>query len=196
MVRRYLKSSMKVVNSAVGLGGIAIVAYGVLMIRVWQPEHGKGSSTDYLAIPWFFHAFLGVGIALCAISCLGYFAAQTANMYCLSCYISIVLLLLIMETIIMADLFLNPNWRKELPRNLCERLDEFTDFVESSDDILNWVAWLIFLVQGVCVLLATILRTQGANEVDIYESEDEDEQPRHPLSGRSTLRQQVDPSIV
>ncbi|KAI3456277.1 hypothetical protein Pfo_012940 [Paulownia fortunei] len=160
MVKKCLKSSLKLLNSSMGLGGIAIIIYGVLMIRVWQPDE-EGSSSDQFTIPWFFHAFLGVGIALCAITCLGHIAAQTANTYCLSCYIIIVLLLLVLETVIMADLFLDPNWGK-----------------------------------GFCVLLATILRTHEANEVDSYESEDENGQPRLPLLGPSALRQPSDPNIV
>ncbi|KAL0442777.1 UNVERIFIED_CONTAM: hypothetical protein Slati_2000400 [Sesamum latifolium] len=180
MVTNWLKLALKFYNSSMGLGGIAIIVYGVLMIRVWQTDE-NGSSSHHITIPWFFHAFVGVGIALCATTCLGHIAAKTANVLCLSCYISIVLLLLLSETVIMADLFLNPNWEKELPENLFDRIDEFNDFVKSNDFIWRWVVWAIFLVQGVCVLLATILRTHETNEVDGYNDEMEDEDSRQPL---------------
>ncbi|KAL3627755.1 hypothetical protein CASFOL_029118 [Castilleja foliolosa] len=196
MVKICLKSSLKVLNSAIGLGGIAVIIYGILMIRVWQPENEEPSPSDQFPIPWFFHAFLVVGIALCAISGLGYVAAQTANIYYLSGYIIIVLFLLILETVIMAELFLNSNWTKELPRNLSDRLDEFKDFVDSSDDVWIWFAWLIFLVQGVSVLLATILRTLDTTEVDRYESEDENEEPNLPLLGPSSRRHPDNSHIV
>ncbi|KAL0305756.1 UNVERIFIED_CONTAM: hypothetical protein Sradi_5992900 [Sesamum radiatum] len=180
MVTNWLKLALKFYNSSMGLGGIAIIVYGVLMIRVWQTDE-NGSSSHHITIPWFFHAFVGVGIALCATTCLGHIAAKTANIPCLSCYISIVLLLLLSETVIMADLFLNPNWEKELPENLFDRIDEFNDFVKASDYIWRWVVWSIFLIQGVCVLLATTLRTHETNEVDGYNDETEDEDLRQPL---------------
>ncbi|PIN19734.1 hypothetical protein CDL12_07582 [Handroanthus impetiginosus] len=208
MVKNLLKSSLKVLNSAIGMGGIAVIAYGVLMIRIWQPDvddHSPSSSHHNFTLPWFFHAFLGAGVALCATACLGHIAANTAHIFCLSCYISIVLLLLIFETIIVANLFIDSHWEKELPKDLCDRLDDFKDFVDSNDEIWKWVAWFIFLLQGICVLLATVLRTQETNEVDGHSIEDEDEdedegddiaQTRFPLLGSSGRRPSSDSNIV
>lgn len=51
MVKDWLRSSLKVLNSSVGLGGIAMIIYGLLMIRAWQPDE-DGSSSDHLSIPW------------------------------------------------------------------------------------------------------------------------------------------------
>ncbi|KAG8385564.1 hypothetical protein BUALT_Bualt03G0058300 [Buddleja alternifolia] len=169
MVKNWLKISLKVLNSTTGLGGIAIVIYGVLMIKVWQPDE-QGSSYHDFTFPWFFHAFLAVGIALCAITCLGHVAANTANFYCLS---------------------------SALPKDQSGKFDDFKDFVKSSDYISKGVACLIFLIQGVSVLLATILRTRGTNDVDNYESEDEYVEPRHPLLSRSRSGLwSADPNIV
>ncbi|KAL8460414.1 hypothetical protein ACS0TY_032087 [Phlomoides rotata] len=179
-----VKLFLKMFNSAMGIGGIATVMYGVLMFRAWQLQ---GGSSSFHHIPWFFHAFLGVGILLCAITCLGHIAANRPNISWLSAYIILLLFLLILETLIMADSFANPNWEKELPTiSLSNRLDDFfMDFVASCDIIWNWLAWSVFLIQATCVLLAT-LRIQETNEVDSDDTEEEEDSERIvPLLGPS-----------
>ncbi|XP_051128573.1 tetraspanin-19-like [Andrographis paniculata] len=191
MVQIWLKSSLRVFNCIMGLGGVAATAYGVLMIRVWQVEGEDSSShSHHVAVPWFFHAFLGAGVAICAIACLGHIAANTANSLCLSSYMIIVLLLLLLETVTASYVFVNPDWKKVLPKDLAEKLEEFRDFVVSSGDIWKWAACLIFLTQGVCILLATVVRSDAANEVDIYESDDrvmEDESTEHLVAGATIV---------
>lgn len=191
MVKAWLKSCLRMMNTMMGLGGIAVIVYGVLMIKVWQPEDSASNPhSDRIVVPWFFHAFLGAGIGCCAITCLGHIAANTANSFCLSWYIVTVLLLLVFETVIVANIFLeSPNWEKVLPKDLTERVDEFEEFVESNDDVWKWVAWLIFVTQGVCVMLATILRTYEMDEND-------DSEATEPFMGQLDETPRVYPNIV
>ncbi|KAG5536788.1 hypothetical protein RHGRI_024276 [Rhododendron griersonianum] len=68
----------------------------------------------------FIHAFLRIGIALCAITCLGHIAAHTANHHCLSC---------------------------DFPEDPSGRFDDFDHFVKSNFDTCKWIGWLLVLAQ-------------------------------------------------
>ncbi|KAI5657064.1 hypothetical protein M9H77_25857 [Catharanthus roseus] len=85
-IKKCLQFSLKLMNATMGVVGIAMITFSVLMIRVWQRDSAKGSSDDHYtcALPWFIHVFIGIGIALCGITCFGHFAAHTANHSCLS----------------------------------------------------------------------------------------------------------------
>ncbi|CAN4084041.1 unnamed protein product [Withania somnifera] len=182
-VKSCLQLSLKIANLLIGLMGIAMLIYGIWMIRVWQRDAANSpSSPDYAHFPWFIHAFLGVGIALCAITCLGHVAANSANSCCLSFYIFIIFVLLISEIAITADVFLNSNWEKDLPEDPSGRFDDFKDFVNSNEDICQSIALLCVLTQGCCILFATILRTPGKVEENSHEYESEPSAPllHHP----------------
>ncbi|THG06815.1 hypothetical protein TEA_001964 [Camellia sinensis var. sinensis] len=104
------------------------------------------------------HALLGIGIAMCAIACLGHIAADTANACCLCCYMVMIFVLLLVETAFMADIFLNSDWEKDLPEDPTGRFDDFIDFVKSNFDTCKWMALLTVLAQGCSILVATVLR--------------------------------------
>ncbi|XP_057764512.1 tetraspanin-19-like [Salvia miltiorrhiza] len=171
MANNLLRLSLQVWNSGMGLGGVATTFYGILIFRA---AGAQSSSSHHITIPWFFHAFLFVGIVLCAVSCLGHFAAKTANTCCLSTYVGIILVLLTLEFVMMTDAFFNPKWIKDLlvPVNQSGKLDEY---------VLKYLAFMVFLLQAICVLLAALSIHDNITdeEVDGYESEyqDQDEQP-------------------
>ncbi|EYU27959.1 hypothetical protein ABFS82_13G108200 [Erythranthe guttata] len=176
-VKKWLKSSLKLLNFSVGVGGIALIVFGISTVRVLQPHRKDDSSSHHLYFPWFFYAFLGVGIALCAVTYLGYIASHTANFRCFYSYIYIVLLLLILELVITTKVFSDPNLKKELPAELSERFDEFNDFVHT----WRWFVDSIYLIQGVCVFSVAILRTYHEIKVNSNVIEQVNEQPRYPL---------------
>lgn len=170
--------SLKIANLTIGLMGIAMLIYGIWMIRVWQRDAANSpSSPDYAQFPWFIHAFLGVGTALCAITCLGHIAANSANSCCLSFYIFIIFVLLLSEIAITADVFLNSDWEKDLPEDPSGRFDDFKDFVNSNKDVCQSIALLCVLTQGCCILLATMLRTLGKVKENSHENESEPSAP-------------------
>ncbi|KAG8364696.1 hypothetical protein BUALT_Bualt18G0025300 [Buddleja alternifolia] len=77
MTRTCFQSLLKVVNSGLGMVGIAMILYALWMLRVWLRH------LDSPAIPWFIYTILGIGVVLCVITCSGHIAAETANGCCL-----------------------------------------------------------------------------------------------------------------
>lgn len=150
-----------------------MIMYGLWLIRVWQSDMKGSSSDNQPSFPWFIHAFIGLGISLCAITCLGHFAAHTAYSHFLSCYISVMSLLLFIETLMMARIFLSSEWEKDLPEDPTGRFDDFKDYVESELNMCKWLAVLIVLAQGVSILLATVMKTLKTDLEMFYDREDE-----------------------
>ncbi|CAK9181789.1 unnamed protein product [Ilex paraguariensis] len=180
-VKSCLQFCLKLLNSTIGIIGIAMLLYTIWMTRVWQRD---ASPEDYSSsFPWFIHASLGIGITLCAVTCLGHVAADTANVCCLSCYMIVMFLLLLLETAIIADILLNSDWEKDLPEDRSGRFDDFKDFVKSNIDTCKWISALIILVQGFSILLATVLRTLVTDHEANYDTEEDHIPPRIPLLG-------------
>lgn len=172
-IKTYIQLSLKFFNSIAGLAGIAMIMYGLWLIRVWQSDMKGSSSDNQASFPWFIHAFIGLGISFYAITCLGHFAAHTAYSHFLSCYIYVMSLLLFIETLMMAHIFLSSEWEKDLPEDPTGRFDDFKDYVESELNMCKWLAVLIVLAQGVSILLATVMKTLKTDLEMFYDCEDE-----------------------
>ncbi|KAK1368656.1 putative tetraspanin/Peripherin [Heracleum sosnowskyi] len=173
-IKSYLQLSLKLFNSIAGLAGIAMIMYGLWLIRVWQSDMKGSSSDNQASFPWFIHAFIGLGISLCAVTCLGHFAAHTAYSHFLSCYICVMSLLLLVETLMMAHIFLSSEWEKEdLPEDPTGGFDDFKHYVESELNMGKWLSVLIVFAQGVSILLATVMKTLKTDLGMLYECEDE-----------------------
>ncbi|KAF4363801.1 hypothetical protein F8388_000466, partial [Cannabis sativa] len=185
IVKSCLKSLLKLVNSILGFVGIAMILYGLWMMRVWQRDMEDFSFDDLLSTtPWFIYTFLGVGVTLCLITCLGHLAATSSNGCCLSCvsfplYMMMILLLLLLETAIVTDILLNSDWEKDIPNDRTGRFNDFKDSIKSNYKILQWIGLIIVLAQVLSILLALILRCKGRNED--YDSDDESSPARLPL---------------
>ncbi|KAG6621521.1 hypothetical protein I3842_10G046700 [Carya illinoinensis] len=140
-----LRSLLKVANSAMGIVGIMLILYSCWMIRVWQRD---SSYVDYSSTgPWFMYTFLGIGVTMGVITCLGHIAADSAHGYCLSCYVVIISFLLLLETAMSADILLNSDWEKDLPEDPTGRFHDFKDFVKSNFDFCKWIGFMIILAQ-------------------------------------------------
>ncbi|KAI8567665.1 hypothetical protein RHMOL_Rhmol02G0139300 [Rhododendron molle] len=186
---------LKLVNSIMGIVGISMILYSAWMVRVWQRDM-EGSSSDFHhhSIPWFIHAFLGIGITLSAITCLGHVAAKTANPHCLSAFVTTLIrakymvtifLLLLVETALISDIILNSDWEKDLPEDPTGRFDDFEDFVESNFNTCKWIGLLIVLAQGCSILLATVLKTLEKDTGKHYDSDDDYAAHRLPFVNNS-----------
>lgn len=113
IARACMQSVLKIVNLVVGMVGIAMILYSLWMARVWQRETEGSSFVDFNSTaPWFIYTFLGIGFILCVITCLGHIAAETANGFCLFCYMVIISVLLLLETAMAVDILLNSDWEK------------------------------------------------------------------------------------
>ncbi|XAR59149.1 hypothetical protein NMG60_11014815 [Bertholletia excelsa] len=123
--------------------------YSIRMVRAWQIDVEESSSSpEKYPLPWFVHVVLGAGITLCAITCLGHVAADIGRPCCLSSYIAVVFVLLLAETALYADILLNAQWEKDLPRDPKGVFDDFKDFVKSNFDTCRWIALLVVFLQG------------------------------------------------
>ncbi|CAH1424082.1 unnamed protein product [Lactuca virosa] len=137
--------------------GIAMIIYGLWMIRAWQRQM---DGSDY-PTPWFIYTMLGLGATLCVIACSGHIAAETANGCCLYCYLVFIFLLLMVEGAVTTDVFLNRNWEEDFPKDPSGNLHEFRDFIKENFDICKWVGLSILGVQGLSIFLALILKALG-----------------------------------
>ncbi|KAJ6707045.1 TETRASPANIN [Salix viminalis] len=182
IARTCLQSILKIVNSTLGLVGIAMVIYGLWMGRVWQRDMQDSSFDDFdSSAPWFIYTFLSIGVTLCLITCLGHISADCSNGFFLSCYLEIIFVLLLLETLIAADILLNSDWEKDLPEDPTGRLHDFREFVESNFDFFKWIGMFIIISQGFSMLLAMALGALGPNNESNYEIDEEHPPARLPL---------------
>ncbi|KAM3697399.1 hypothetical protein ACJW31_06G109100 [Castanea mollissima] len=183
LVRSCMQSILKLVNSLIGMVGMAMILYALWMIRVWQRHTADlpfGGGSDY-PVPWFIYTFLGLGVTLCVITCTGHIAAETANGCCLYLkqYMLLVFLLLLLEAGVTADVFLNRNWEEDFPVDPSGNFAQLKDFVRSNFEICKWIGLSIVSVQGLSLLLAMILKALGPHQY--YDSDDEYAPDRVPL---------------
>ncbi|KAK4255494.1 hypothetical protein QN277_008492 [Acacia crassicarpa] len=181
MMRSCIQSILKLVNSIIGMVGLAMILYAVWMIRYWQRETGElpfGGDSDYPA-PWFIYTFLGLGVAFCVITCSGHVAAETANGCCLYLYMLFILILLMLEAAVTVDVFLNRDWEKDFPEDPMGNLDRFKNFIRSNFEMCKWIGLSLVIVQGLSLLLAMILKAIGPHQY--YDSDDEYAPERAPL---------------
>eukprot|EP00262_Sarcandra_glabra_P009556 TRINITY_DN23986_c0_g1_i1.p1 TRINITY_DN23986_c0_g1~~TRINITY_DN23986_c0_g1_i1.p1 ORF type:complete len:223 (+),score=32.55 TRINITY_DN23986_c0_g1_i1:196-864(+) len=182
MVRCCLQSLLKLMNSMIGMVGMAMILYAIWMIRVWYKHLDEVSFGDSNPpAPWFIYTFFGLGIFLCFITCSGHVAAETANGHCLSCYMVFVFMLVLLEAAITADIYLNNDWEEDFPVDQTGRFDDFKKFVESNFEMCRWVGLLVVAAQAVSIILAMILRALGPDRAIDYDSDDDYIPARLPL---------------
>ncbi|KAK1260260.1 Tetraspanin-19 [Acorus gramineus] len=170
------------VNLVTGIAGLAMILYSLWMFRVWCVHGGDSDSTPpwYTPIPLFIYTSLGLGVSFCLITCSGHIAAETSNGHCLSCYMGFVLLLVLLESAITADVFLNSHWEEDFPKDPTGKFDELKDFIKSNFEICKWIGLLIVVAQALSILLAMVLRVVGLDN-RCYDSDDEYLPARLPL---------------
>ncbi|GMP54526.1 hypothetical protein CsSME_00019676 [Camellia sinensis var. sinensis] len=193
MARSCVQSMLKLVNSLIGLVGIAMILYGLWMIRDWHRHTHDGPSPfgSNTPAPWFMYTFLSLGVTLCVITCSGHIAAETVNGCCLYCYMAFVFLLLVLEAAVTGDVFLNHNWEEDFPVDPTGNFNEFKHFVRKNFEMCKWIGLSVLCVQGLCMLLAMILKALGPHPERCYDSDDDYTPDRVPL-----LKNYVQPHYV
>lgn len=90
IVRSCIQSLLKMVNSVIGMVGIAMIMYALWLLRVWQRQMVDFPIGDDDPVPWFIYAFLGLRVALCVITCSGHIGAEllTAVAFTYTCFLS------------------------------------------------------------------------------------------------------------
>ncbi|XP_022748893.1 tetraspanin-19-like [Durio zibethinus] len=190
VVRNCIQSILKLVNSIIGMVGMATILYVIWLIRVWEREVGDlpFEGSDYPA-PWFIYTFLGLGVTLCVIACSGHVAAETANGCCLYFYMAFIFLLLMLEAALTTDVFLNRDWEEDFPVDPSGSFNKFKDFIRSNFEFCKWIGLSVVSVQGLCILLAMLVKAVGPHQY--YESDDYTDPERVPL-----LKNAVHPTYV
>ncbi|XP_074558190.1 tetraspanin-19-like [Curcuma longa] len=181
ILRSCLQSMLKMVNSVGGLVGVAFILYGLWMMRVWYREFHSDRT-----LPWFIYTSLGLGVSLCLITCFGHIAAETSNGHCISFYMVLIFLLVMLEAAITADVILNKDWEEDFPDDTTGRFNEFKNFIRSNFELCQWVGLTIVTAQGMSIFLAMILKALGPHRGSSYDSDDDSVNARLPL-----LRNQV-----
>ncbi|KAJ6952716.1 tetraspanin-19 [Populus alba] len=182
VMRSCIQSILKLLNCVIGMVGIAMMLYAVWLIRVWQREIGDFpffDDDDDDFSPWFIYTFLGLGVTVSMITCLGHIAAETANGCCLYLYMLFVFLLLVLEAGVTADVFLNRDWEEDFPKDPSGSFDQFKGFIGSSFELCKWIGLSIVSVQGLSFLVAMILKAVGPHPC--YDSDDDYASDRVPL---------------
>ncbi|KAK6932555.1 hypothetical protein RJ641_002179 [Dillenia turbinata] len=182
IVRNCLQSAMKATNFSIGIVGLVIIFYSAWwLIVIW--DGGSPNPSTHVhnnALPLFMFGALVMGTVLIFIALGGHAAAATSNRQCLSGYAMIVLIFLLMETMVTANICLNTNWVHDFPSDPTGGLDDLKDLIEHSE-ICKWVAFLNFASQGCSMLLSALLRCLDTEEdMDNYWNHDHG-QDRLPL---------------
>ncbi|KAK6120687.1 hypothetical protein DH2020_045568 [Rehmannia glutinosa] len=163
MARSCIQSLLKLVNSGLGMAGIAMIVYSLWMLRVWL-RHEESAEAP---IPWFIYTILGIGVTMSVITCSGHIAAETANALYLAA--------------VTADVFLNHNWEEDFPKDPTGNLDHLKDFIKDNFDTCKWIGLTVVALQGLSMLFAMILKALGPHTERYYESDDDYLPDRVPL---------------
>ncbi|KAM0071285.1 putative tetraspanin/Peripherin [Helianthus debilis subsp. tardiflorus] len=141
--------------------GISIILYSVFMLHQWNkhlPDSSDAVSTAFNAIslgnmisdshsPWFIYAFMGIGVMLCCISCIGHIAAEAINGCCLYFYAVLKTLFILLEVALIMFIAFDRHWESDLPLDPTGAIDKFREFVESDVDFCKWIGSTVVVVQ-------------------------------------------------
>lgn len=155
--------------------------------------------------PWFIYAFMGVGILICCITCIGHIAAEAINGCCLCFYALLTTVFVLLEASLVAFIALDHQWEKDLPLDPTGELDSVRAFIEKNADVLMWFGISIIVIQVLSLLLATILKSLvSSRRVDHDIEEDYDARSRmrepllspHPNQASGSTRARGDDKVV
>ncbi|RWW46960.1 hypothetical protein BHE74_00047085 [Ensete ventricosum] len=170
-LRSCLKSVLKLVNSVMGLAGMGVILYSLWMLRSWHKHIDGSSFAGPVSSPPWFVCLADPGFLRFFPSCLiltlsnvsarwdprlpfGCMLTRRLTLDCKVQYMAFVLLLVMLEAALIADIFLNGEW-------------------EESHIALNFQAFSIFI--------AMVLRALGPDTSTDYDSDDDFVSARLPL---------------
>lgn len=212
--RGCLECLLKLLNFLLTIAGLAMVGYGIYLFVEYKRADNSGTVSpvsgdegfvqldrpmlmavsladsifDKLPKAWFIYLFIGVGVVLFVISCVGCISATTRNGCCLTCYSVLVILLILVELGCAAFFYFDKSWREEIPADRTGDFNMIYDFLRENWNIVKWVALGVVILQALIFLLAIIVR--AANRPVEYDSDDEliapRQQIRQPLINRPT----------
>ncbi|KZV21517.1 tetraspanin-18-like [Dorcoceras hygrometricum] len=114
-----------------------------------------------LPAPWFIYSFMGLGILVCCITCIGHIAAEAINGCCLCSYAMLNTVFVLLEAGLVTFIALDRHWERDLPHDPTGELDSLRTFIEDNVDVFEWVGIAIAVLS---VLFAVILRSLVSNQ--------------------------------
>ncbi|KAF8392086.1 hypothetical protein HHK36_022427 [Tetracentron sinense] len=123
--------------------------------------------------PWFIYSFMGVGIVVCLITCIGHIAAEAINGCCLCFYTLLTTILLLLEAALVAFIGFDHQWEKDLPNDPTGELESLRSFIEDNVDICKWVGIVVVIIQALSLLLSMILRAMASTREADYDSDND-----------------------
>ncbi|XP_057964820.1 tetraspanin-18-like isoform X2 [Malania oleifera] len=127
----------------------------------------------HLPAPWFIYIFMGVGIVLCCITCIGHIAAEAINGCCLCFYTLLITILMLLEGAFVAYIAIDHHWEKDLPADPTGEFESLRSFIEENADICTWVGIVVVVIQALSLLLAMILRAMVSSYRADYDSDED-----------------------
>ncbi|CAA2998172.1 tetraspanin-18-like isoform X1 [Olea europaea subsp. europaea] len=185
-------------NTIPAINSVSDVVFGV-------GDNGIRLNSHIILAPWFIYAFMGVGILICCITCIGHIAAEAINGCCLCFYALLTTVFVLLEVSLVAFIALDHQWEKDLPFDPTGELDSVRAFIEKNADVFMWVGISIITIQVLSLLLATILRSLVSSQrVDHDIEEDYDARSRmrepllnpHPNQASGSTRARGDDKVV
>ncbi|MED6132030.1 hypothetical protein PIB30_015394 [Stylosanthes scabra] len=141
---------------------MSMIIYGLWVIKVWIEEREDVPPTfEFTFETWYPYTSICTGVFLCVATCLGHMAADSMNGYFLSGYMVTMIIILLVEGAVTADVLLNSDWEKDFPEDPTGKFNDFTEFVESNFDICKWILLVIVSAQGLSTIIAMILKVHG-----------------------------------
>ncbi|GAB4830139.1 hypothetical protein Ancab_019780 [Ancistrocladus abbreviatus] len=126
-----------------------------------------------LPAPWFIYVFMGVGVGLCCVSCVGHIAAEAINGCCLCVYTLLIGVFILLEGALVAFFAIDRHWEKDIPFDPTGEVENFRSFVEENVDMCKWLGIALLMIQALSLLLALILRAMVSTRlVDSFIEED------------------------
>ncbi|XP_068666277.1 tetraspanin-18-like [Aristolochia californica] len=136
-------------------------------------DDGFGFNVNKLPSPWFIYFFMGIGIILCLVTCIGHIAAEAMNGCCLCFYTFLVIVLMLLEGALVGFCIFDKHWAEDIPYDPTGELDRLWAFVKKNIDICQWVGLALVIIQALSLLLALILRATVATRKADYDSDDD-----------------------
>lgn len=125
--------------------------------------------------PWFIYAFMGLGVTMCCISCMGHIAADAINGCCLCFYALLKTVFVLLEVAFILFIALDRHWERDLPLDPTREIGRIREFVEANIDFCKWVGISVVVIQALCLLLAVVLRAMITSQMKDNENDIEND---------------------
>lgn len=112
-----------------------------------------------LPAPWFIYAFMGIGVILCCITCIGHVGAEAVNGCCLCFYSLLMTTFVLLEVSLAAFIAIDHHWEMDLPMDPTGELHSLRTFIQQNMDVCKWIGIAVVVIQAFSLFLAIVLRT-------------------------------------